>query len=418
VGPLPPGADAASVEGGPRPDASADSAAAAADAAIPDDVAEDEAGADAAAAVDAPEDAATDAPEDAPIATPLDASDDAPIDAPEDAAVDTPADAPVDAALDAPEDASDPEAGADVPLILADAAGDVGPDAPMGPTAIPLGAELGLPFDAVPSDDGTAFYFTAVGDKGPGLFKVPSSGTGTVTELSTGSPWVAPFGVALDTQQALVFVAETAGVDAMGNTGALYGVPVGGGTPAPVSGSEGTSPRGLLVVRESGADVIYFTGFNPSTGEPGLLRVPAAGGTLTVVAKGAPFRDPSGVTRHAAGDFYVTDTVAQDDAGSLVVKVTGGTASVWLRVPAVGYPAGIAFTRDETHLVLSGFDAAAGRNTISRIDLATKTGGEVASGGPADTDSAGLHRARLADVFAFCDRTAGGGGVIYRLEVR
>jgi hypothetical protein len=89
------------------------------------------------------------------------------------------------------------------------------------------------------------------------------------------------------------------------------------------------------------------------------------------------------------------------------------------------YPAGIALVQDESALLVSGLDRSMGTSTVFRIELAT---GEIATfnkGIENNTDSAGLRRARNADIYAWANSAGemrsdrfSDGGTVYILKGR
>ena len=259
------------------------------------------------------------------------------------------------------------------------------------------------PFDATPDLAGTTIYFTAIAADGTGgVFSVPAAG-GTVTKLASSGPLITPFGIALSVDGKQLFIADvSAGTD----LGGIYSLPIAGGTPTLVAGTDGRAARG---VETMGAD-LYFTGVEPGGG-PGLMKMPAAGGAITTVAKGAPFRDPSGLAITKTGDAYVLDTVGAASRRAIVIKVSGGTATELVSNLVVGYPAGITLSQDETALEISGLDSTAGTDSVFRVDLGTKAQTAFTKDIATFMEPAGMHRAKSADVYAWVDSSANGGTV-------
>ena len=83
---------------------------------------------------------------------------------------------------------------------------------------------------------------------------------------------------------------------------------------------------------------------------------------------------------------------------------------------AVGHPAGIALTVDEKTILVSAFDPAAGTDVVYTVDAASHAVGTFTDKIGAFTESAGLHRARNADVFAWVDSSANQTGTVYALS--
>src|SRR4051812_40863598 len=135
--------------------------------------------------------------------------------------------------------------------------------------AIEPAAQSGVfthPFDATPDPDGNQIFFTAQSAQGAGVFRVPVAG-GAVTTISAGGPFTVPYGLAMGTNGQTVYVADSStpmtttvavasGVNQV-TKGAIFSVAAAGGTPHIVAGTERTSPRGLDVIQENNADVIY-----------------------------------------------------------------------------------------------------------------------------------------------------------------
>jgi sugar lactone lactonase YvrE len=260
------------------------------------------------------------------------------------------------------------------------------------------------PVDAAPAPDGSVFYFTANGTGGPGVVAVPGTGGATFT-LTTGTPLVHPVGLAVATDGKSVFVADP-------GASRVFSVPSGGGPATTVAGTEGRSPRGLDVTVAGGHDVIYFTGTDPADGAAGLFSIPAAGGTPTVVTKGAPLVSPDAVV--VAGDVaYVTDRGTGSAAGA-VLKVSNGRA-VNFAGARLGDPGGISLTRDNKTLLISSQNATTGADQVLLIDVATGRSGVASKVIGANHDSSGgLHRAYRSAVFAWADVSR--SGRVYRVD--
>ena len=110
------------------------------------------------------------------------------------------------------------------------------------------------PLDSTPDMNETTIYFTATGPHGPGVFRVPAA-SGPVTEVYTGTPFVAPKGIAFSTDGHYLYVADPSA----GMGGQVFRLAHGGGLPSPVRGSAGTAeslcgdpkwPAGDLLQRE------------------------------------------------------------------------------------------------------------------------------------------------------------------------
>lgn len=312
--------------------------------------------------------------------------------------------------------------------LLAGCPSDKPPDNP--DTVPPLGGTLSAkaattggsylrPLDTVPSADGSTFYFTAMGDAGMGVFRVAAAG-GAAQAVAAGAPFVGPFGVGISSDDKTLFVADvTAGLDPSDPTGAgaagqIFTVATGGGAPSPLAGTAGTRPRALDVVSQGGADVIYYSGV--LNGQPGVLKISAGGGSPAAVATGAPFTDPSGVAVAKNGDVYVVNTAGDSSTSASIIKISGGAASELLGGVQVGYPAGLALSRDENTLLISGQDGS--RSVVHTLDIASKTLATQSMGLEGSADSGGLHRARNADIFAWAGVTVGDRGTVFHVTFK
>jgi sugar lactone lactonase YvrE len=267
------------------------------------------------------------------------------------------------------------------------------------------------PLDAAPSPDGRIVYFSSTGDRGPSIVSVPAGG-GAMTTLADGAPLVNPTGVAVATDGSHVYIADQLAT----GSGAILTVPSSGaaGPPATVADTQGRAPRGLDIVKESGADVVYFTGKNPVNGAPGVFKVPAVGGTVTTVAEGAPFIAPDSVVLTAGGDAYVTDQ-GSDIGKGRVYRVRGGTVTPVLDGLHLGAPAGVTLINNDATLLVSSIDAGSLSDQVLFLDLASgKSAAATKVIGVNKNSSGGLHRAHDTAVLAWADVSR--SGKVYRVE--
>ena len=270
------------------------------------------------------------------------------------------------------------------------------------------GAGITSPFDATPDPDGKNVYFTAIGAHGPGVFKVAASG-GAISEVYAGSPFVSPFSIAISTDGSQLFVADLGAKTAKADGGAIFSLPVGGGTPSDLGETGGMLPHGIEVSGET----LYFTGVT-SKGAPGLFKTGLGGGGVTAIATGAPFKSPSGVAIASSGDVYVVDTVSASPLSARILKVPrSGAPSVYIDNIAVGFPAGIVFNQSETQLLVSALDTTKGTDAVLVIDVASAAVSEFTTDIDKFVEPAGLHRAHSANIFAWADSTAGKVGTVY-----
>lgn len=262
------------------------------------------------------------------------------------------------------------------------------------------------PLDAAPGPDGSTIYFTARAANGaPAVFRVTATG-GTPVTVTAGAPLATPVGIAVSGDGAQVFVADP-------GAGALFAVPAAGGAPTPVTGTAGWRPRGLDVASGLQGDTIWFTGIDPASKVPGLFTIPGTGGTPSVVAEGAGFVAPDGVSATGAeGASYVSDQ-GTGTTGT-VLSVTQGSVTPKIGTIRLGNPGGLAVTKDGKRLLVSTLGTTSGSDQLLFLDLTS--GRSVAAtkviGGSANS-SGGLHRARNLNDFAWADTQ----GTVYRIRL-
>jgi hypothetical protein len=273
------------------------------------------------------------------------------------------------------------------------------------------------PFDATPSPDGKTIYFAALVGTDPAILSAPATGGGTATQLTVGAPLISPFGIAIDSTGANLFIADAYGTsDPTDDSGSIFVLPVGGGTPTVLAGTGGYSPRGVTVVHSNSGDTLFFSGTDPANAKAGVFSIPAAGGTATVLAEGAPFVDPSGLSVTAAGVAFIVDTVATVQGTASVLQVSNGQVTPLAQDIRIGYPGGIALSQDESAVLVSGFDPVLRTDVVLRIVVATGATSSLSSGIDTFQESAGLHRAQNAEVYAWADSAANSTGTVYVLK--
>ena len=146
----------------------------------------------------------------------------------------------------------------------------------------------------------------------------------------------------------------------------------------------------------------------------GIFKLAAAGAAApTLVLEGAPFVEPSGIAIGSDGTIYVADTLGAT-GGQIIAIPTGtttpGTPATFEGNLRIGYPAGIALSKDGKSLLVSTLDPAAATDVILEFTVATPTMAPTKIAIMAGTEAAGLHRAKTAEVFAFADGTVGAVG--------
>jgi hypothetical protein len=272
--------------------------------------------------------------------------------------------------------------------------------------AISTTADVSSPYDAAPSADGQTIYFTASGAQGPAVYKATASG-GQASVLFAGAPLVFPSALAVSGDDKTLFVSDPAAEQDTGPLGGIYAIALPSGSPTLIAGSSGFIAAGLAVAGTK----LYVAGRSPG-GVAGLYAADTSGGALAPVATGATgatFADPSGIAIRSANEIYVADG---GNGSARVVRVAGGTATVVLGDLAVGYPAGLALSPDQSSLYVSALDPLAGGDTVLRLDLASSQVDSTSAGIEQYVDAAGLHRAANAPVYAWADTTANNTGTI------
>lgn len=188
--------------------------------------------------------------------------------------------------------------------------------------------------------DGATFYGSTFGGGGPGatgtVFSVPIGG-GAITTLGTftGITGSGPnAGVILSRDSRTVYgTIPTGGVNGAGE---VYSVPIGGGTPTTLASFNGYSagaPHGVTLSADG--TTLYGSAFSGGTyGKGAVYSVPVGGGTPTVLASfngsngAAPY---AGLTLSADGTtlYGTTDQGGANSDGEVFsLPVSGGTPTV------------------------------------------------------------------------------------------
>lgn len=285
--------------------------------------------------------------------------------------------------------------------------------------------EAAMPIDATPSPDGTEIYFLAFSarkdadglknEQVPAIYEVAATG-GTPAKLFEGEPLMSPFGITISDDGQTLFIADSSadeGPSAGRSEGRVFAMSAGGGSPSPLAGTEGITPAGIEALGPS----LYVTG--RKDGMAGLFKTGIGGGAVSAVAVGGPFSDPGGVAVARDGVAYVVDTGSAVGAQALasVIKVMpDGKTEVVLEGLSVGHPAGIALVNDGSALLVSGLDGAQGTDRVFRVELGDRSVRVLSDKIGEFYESAGLHRARNAEVFAWADSHANAHGTVYVLK--
>jgi hypothetical protein len=130
----------------------------------------------------------------------------------------------------------------------------------------------------------------------------------------------------------------------------------------------------------------------------------ADGSNLTMIAAGDPLVDPSGITVDKNGVIYVADSSALN--GASLFKIENGVVTEVASGMRFGHPAGIALVPSETAVLISGLDLLTAKSAVYKVVLATGEIGSFNDGIGQGSDSAGLHRAKNAAIYAWA-RSAG-----------
>ena len=286
--------------------------------------------------------------------------------------------------------------------------------------------ESAMPVDATPSPDGSQIYYVAFSSKMdvdnikmervPAIFRVAATG-GAPQKLFEGEPLSSPFGITISDDGQTLFIADSSADGSSGlsdrSDGRVFSLPAGGGTPKALAGTEGITPAAV----EAAGDALYVTG--RKEGHPGLFKTGLGGGAVSPVAVDGVFSDPGGVAVGRDGVAYVIDTGSATGGQALasVIKVTpDGKTEVILEGIAVGHPAGIALVNDGSAVLVSGLDAAEGTDRVFRVELEGRTVKTLKSQIGEFYESAGLHRAKNSDTFAWADSHANTHGTVYMLK--
>lgn len=265
------------------------------------------------------------------------------------------------------------------------------------------GGDFSKPLDSVADPEGGAVYFTASGPKGQGVFKVAATG-GVAGEVFSGAPFVAPRTIVMSSDGKQLFVADP--------QSGIFTLAPGGGTPSPLAGSQNTAPQNLDIVMESGQNFLYFSGKDPASGQPAILKLPVSGATApTVITKGAPLVTPDGIAVAQGGVIYVADRTAAGSELGKIFKFEGGTLKPIVEKVKTGFPAGIALTPDQSLLLVSALQADKPNDQVLLVNLANLQTGSVTKVVGENKAAAGLHLSTSTKqpVFSWADSA----GTIY-----
>lgn len=273
--------------------------------------------------------------------------------------------------------------------------------------------QFATPWDATPDPDGQQIYFTASGTGGVAVLRVPADGSAAPVVLASGAPFAEPRGLSISTDGQQLYIADPKASGDDGKSGRVFAIPSAGGMPTVVPGTAGIAPRGLEVVRQQNIDVLYIAGNVLDTTEPAVFKLPLdSNGSLTVLAKGAPLREPVGLAVTSDGTLLVADRLAAGTGkGSVFRMAVGGVLEQIAGPVRTGLPVvGAALTLDEQALLVSALAPDRDSAQVLLIELGTLKQGIVNKGIAANTGSGGVHRAHNRNFFAWADTTLPGMG--------
>ncbi|MEQ8278098.1 MAG: hypothetical protein RMA76_28615 [Deltaproteobacteria bacterium] len=275
------------------------------------------------------------------------------------------------------------------------------------------------PLDAAPSPDGKIIYFTAMNEDGPAVMSVEPGSQPTV--LATGGLLVSPFSIIPSLDGSRLFVVDSGAEGDTEVTGRVFSMSSSGGEPSALSAADGTMPKSLTVAEVDGEERIYFTGvMADDETTPAIFSMLADGTDFNVELSGEPLVDPSGIAVTGNGTIYVADSNADELGNAAIVKVENGAASLLASDLRVGFPAGIALDFEERALFVSGLAKEDSSSLVYHIVLDSKEITRISDGISHNSESAGVHRAHAADVYAWAnadgDPSEPSGGTVYLLK--
>jgi DNA-binding beta-propeller fold protein YncE len=256
---------------------------------------------------------------------------------------------------------------------------------------------------------------TSSGERVGVLLQPPGGGAPTV--LYSGDAMVNPFDIDASLDEKTLYVADpAAGAE---SAGAILELLVAGGTPTELA--SGYRPRSVTVAAD---DSLFFSGIDPTTGEPGVFHT--VNGVTSTVFAGLPLVDPSGIALMKDGTVFVADTRLFDAPAGMtpalgseagIIRIKDGAASIFATGFATGYPAGIALSTDEANLIVSA-EGADRSDTVYVIDVANPTAPPLVvrdEFSKFQDSSAGLKRAHDSNTFVWASLSAN-GGTVYKIR--
>jgi DNA-binding beta-propeller fold protein YncE len=224
---------------------------------------------------------------------------------------------------------------------------------------------------------------------------------------------VAPKGISLSSDGQTLYVADPE-AEAESGQGQLFALAVTGGAPIPLAGAAGTAPVNLEVANQEGADIVYFSGVDPSDSAPAVLSLSQDGLGYSIVAKGAPLVEPQGLAITSAGVVYVADAQGAGEDLASVLRIEDEATTVIASGFRTGALAGATLTEDEGALLVSALHPQRASAQVLVIVLADGTQGIINAVIEANDGSGGVHRAHESNVLAWADSSDGGS--VYKIK--
>jgi hypothetical protein len=285
--------------------------------------------------------------------------------------------------------------------------------------------DFSSPLDATLSPDGKMAYFIAIVPEissevsetpmpaRAGIFSTPIGSEGSNTLLASGDPLASPINLDITADGKTLIIADTAAGAGEADHGLLFTLSASGGSLEVVDSTVGYRARGMSVVNQDWKDTAYFTGNDPADGMAGVFALDIKTGSVSTVSKSELFADPSGLVVADNGDIYVVDTQTGGALANVIKIPKGMDAEELLTDLRVGYPAGIAMSKDQQILIISALDPVTGKDVVLRRDLKANNTEAFNAGISEFEESAGLHRAKDVESYVWADSRANGGGTVY-----
>lgn len=224
-----------------------------------------------------------------------------------------------------------------------------------------------------------------------------------------------PIGIAISRDDATLYVVDPSTDGASADSGAVFSIPAGGGTPTRIdTGNELLRPQGVAVSVDG--ESLYVTGQQATSTDllRALFRVPRAGGAGVVVT--TDLVDPSGVTQDYMGYITIFDARrGGPNSGTAFIYSSPRVTELAVGV-AANHPAGASLSMGGRTALISGTVADTGGG------LLTWVGADGRATSPASLSEGmstplGLHRARTLDTWSVADESAGDNGRVFLVTV-